>query len=276
MSTLRSRSGFTLTEVIIALVMTGVIGAAITSVFITQTRFYDRQEKVSSARGVSRGAMNILTSELRMIERVNGVVDATSTKLVLRVPYAMGISCGSSSGTLAIRYVPTDQTVLNDDVYSGYAWLGEDGVYNYFESGTSLPEVAAGNNACESAGIAAIPSGGTLRITAGTVPVGVPVFLFQRIVYEFKASAEMPGRLALWRRIERKNLDEELLAPFAATARFRFYINDSATPVDDPPAALEQLTGIQIIMDGLSQRPNSDGTHEAVPLSTSVFFKNRL
>lgn len=276
------RPGFTLVEVMIALVITGVIGAAVTSVFLTQAQFYDRQEKVQSARGVSRAAMNILTSELRMVERVNGVVEATPNRVVLRVPYVMGVACGVSGSSLVVRYMPTDTLVLRrDTVFSGHAWLGTDSVYNYIDNASIMPTLDSGAGVCTTASISNIPGGGTLTVAmanANLVPVPTPVMLYQRVTYEFRNSAAVPGRRALWRKTDRNGRDEELVAPFANTARFRFYVNDAPTPVDSPPVtgSLNQLTGVQIIMDGLSERPNANGTHMTVPLSTSIFFRNRL
>jgi prepilin-type N-terminal cleavage/methylation domain-containing protein len=273
------RGGFTLAEVMIALVLTGIIGAAVTSVFITQAQFYDRQEKIGSARGVSRGAMNVMLSEMRMLERVQGVDTASSTHLVLRVPYLMGITCGLSGG-LVIRHIPTDTTIMNANVYSGYAWRDEDGVYQYRDVSNQAPTKDAGTATCTSAGIADIPGGGTVRVNSGegSMEAGLPVFLYMRVRYEFANSVAVPGQRALWRQTVRNGVNEELVAPFSPNARFRFYINDSATAVDTPPAQnqLHTLTGIEIVMDGLSERPNPDGTHEAVPHTTSIFFKNRL
>lgn len=278
------RPGFTLIEVLIALAITAVIGAAVTSVFITQTRFYNRQEQVAAARGVSRGAMNILTSELRMIERVNGVVAASADSIVLRVPYVFGLSCGPAAlGTrLALRYLPTDTVVLRrDTVFSGHAWSAANGAYTYINNNIGLPVLDDGGAVCDAAGVAAIPGGGTLTVpmvAPGNAGVGRPVFLYQTVTYRFANSAQVPGRRALWRRTHRNNRNEELVAPFAPTARFRFFINDAATAVDNPPAAddLDELTGIRITMDGLSEWRSADGTHEHVPLATSVFFRNRL
>jgi prepilin-type N-terminal cleavage/methylation domain-containing protein len=281
---LRNRAGFTLVEVIIALVITGVLGAAITSVFITQTSFYDRQEKVGSARGVSRGAMNLLTSELRMVERDSGVVEATANRLVLRVPFAMGVACGGTGTALAMRYLPTDDIVLNamsevtTNVYAGHAWRGTDGRYRYTDSQTTTPALNMGAAVCAAANVREIPGGGTLTLltpSVADVPVGAPVLLYQRVRYEFKGSTTVPGRRGLYRTTLRNNLEEELVAPFTDGARFNFYVNDAATAVAAPPTALAQMTGVEIVLDGLSERPDSDGSHQAVPLSTSIFFRNR-
>jgi prepilin-type N-terminal cleavage/methylation domain-containing protein len=282
---LKNRAGFTLAEVLIALVLTTIIGAAITSVFVTQAGFYDRQEKLNSARGVSRGAMNVLMSEMRMIEQVQGVDSATATRIVLRVPYAMGVTCGLTLGSLAVRYAPTDTTFLNANVYSGYAWRDTLGVYQYRDMPAQAPNLNSGGATCDGVNVASIPSGGTLRVSAdlvdtalGSVSPGLPVFLYMKVAYEFRNSAEFPGRTALWRRTLRNGVDEELVAPFGPNARFRFYTDDSTDAQDNPPAQaqLNRLTGIEIVMDGQSERPELDGSRASVPLRTAIFFKNRL
>jgi prepilin-type N-terminal cleavage/methylation domain-containing protein len=284
-SLLRGRAGFTLTEVMIALVMTAVIGGAVTSVFINQASFYDRQEKTDFARGVSRSAINILTSELRMIERDSGVVEASSNRLVLRVPYVLGVSCGGVGTVMSLRYAPTDTVVLKDTVYSGFARLRDDGTWQYHDiavNGSTLPSLGVGGTVCNGVTdtVRAIPNGGTMQLSvpsAGDVaPRGRPVLLYQRITYEFKASTAVPGRIGLYRTINRNGLEEELVAPFTANAAFRFFINDAVTASVTPPSNLKELTGIQLVMEAASERPDRNGSYPTVPLTTSVFFKNRL
>ena len=72
-----ARSGFTLIELIVALTLTAIIGTAITALLVSQERAFDTQSKLQSARDVSRGARNLLTSELRMLDRDSGVVSAS-------------------------------------------------------------------------------------------------------------------------------------------------------------------------------------------------------
>ncbi|HSJ26100.1 MAG TPA: prepilin-type N-terminal cleavage/methylation domain-containing protein [Longimicrobiales bacterium] len=284
LSGMRTRGGFTLVEVMVALAITSIIGAAVTSVFITQTRFYDRQEKVSDARSISRGAMNILTSELRMVERTGGVEFASPTKLTVYVPFALGISCGGSGTSLRVRYVPTDPFVLADTAYAGYGVQQDDSTFSYSPpidpTSNVMPSLGSGGSTCDAAGIKAVPGGGTLSIAVANNPslvdAGRPVKLYQRVTYEFKASTEVLGRRALWREQHRKPGGEELLAPFTDDARFEFYINDAPDPVPAAPANLAEITGIRIVMNAQSERPDPDGTYPVVPLATSVFFKNRL
>jgi prepilin-type N-terminal cleavage/methylation domain-containing protein len=278
---LSARRGFTLAEVIVALVLTSIIGAAVTGVFITQSRFFDRQEKVGSARGVSRGALNMIMSELRMLERDNAIVSATAKRLTLRAPYAMAVACDNGSG-FHIRQIPGDTVMWREAGHSGYAYLNSDGTYTYVA--TQQAPVAGGStgaSACLAAGVPAAPADSgwrTLRLgpaTPTTVSIGAPVLLYQLITYEFKDSHAVPGRIGLWRFIHARDLDEELVAPFDTTAGFGFYPDDTGQVQQTVPSPTSSITGIKLTLDGLSQRPDPDGSHQQVPLTTSVFFRNR-
>lgn len=275
---LKPRAGFTLIEVMVALVLTAVVGAAITSVFITQSQFYDRQEKVGFARGVSRGAMNMMMTELRMLERDSGVVSATSTSITVRAPYAIGLVCGN--GPFVISVIPSD--TLMEVSPKGYAFRRPDGTYHYVVN-SALPAKGTSSDeaACDvSPAVTRIPAaqGGRVLRLSPDAPSGIgrgtPVLLYQVVTYEFRASVEVPGSNALWREVDGEAA-EELVAPFDATAGFAFYVDDGATPVTTPPTDKSRITGLELTLDGLSERPNPDGTHQRVPLSTAVFFRNR-
>lgn len=271
---LKTRRGFTLIEVMVALVLTAVVGAAITSVFITQSKFYDQQEKVGFARGVSRGAMNMMMTELRMIERDSGVVSATRTSITVRAPYAIGLACSNSPFVISV--IPAD--TLMEVAPAGHAYRQPDGRYHYVTN-TSAP-ANGGTSECNTANVGVIPASDGGRVLTlspaapSTVVRGTPVLLYQVVTYEFRASTEVPGRLGLWREVAGQAA-EELVAPFDSPAGFRFYVDDSATPMDAPPSNLSRLTGLELTLDGLSERPNPDGTHQRVPLATAVFFRNR-
>jgi type II secretory pathway pseudopilin PulG len=273
---LKNRAGYTLTETIIALVLTAIIGAAVTGVFVTHSRFFDTQEKQVFARGVSRTAMNMMLSELRMVEQGNGVVMVTDKLVSVRAPYALGVVCGSS-GTLTISRFPTDPSMLNTAVYTGYAYRLPSGDYQYVTGGPAPTN--GGGAVCTSAGIGVIDegSGDGRAVQISFVPspapsAGTPVFFYQLVTYEFKASAAVPGAIGLYRQ-DATGTEEEILAPFDTTAGFRFYMDDTspatATIPSGPPY---DIKGLEVTLDGLSERGPD---RQRAPLVTSVFFKNR-
>lgn len=285
---MRNRPGFTLVEVMIALTLTAVLGAAFMGAFVSQSRFFDHQEKVGAARAVSRGALNIMMSEMRMVEQTAGVVSATNQQLELRVPYVFGMVCGSAAGMLTITTLPADLTAVTGLSFSGYAYRQPGGAYTYQE-GTVVATTGLAT-ICSSAGIVpddggVIPdpaggagpgSGSVVQIPLGpAVAAGTPVFLYHKVTYEFGASTSVPGGIALFRQVEGQLNPEELIAPFDTTAKFRFFESDAAAAQDAVPASLSDITGIEIVLDAVSERPNADGTHQSVPLTTAVHFKNR-
>lgn len=278
MSKLRNREGFTLVEVLIALTLTAVLGAAVMGAFTSQTRFFDHQEKISAARAVSRGALNILMSEMRMIERTGGIVSATNQQVQVRVPYRFGMVCGSTGGVLTITTLPADQSAVVGTPYSGYAYRTAAGTYTYVEG--AVTPAAGLSSVCSGAGLVpgsggVVTGGSVITIPLGPIiPVGRPIFLYHIVTYSFGASTSVPGRTALFRQVNGAAL-EELIAPFDTTAKYRFFDNDAATAQDAVPSPLSNTTGIEIVLDAMSERPNRDGTFQRVPLTTAVHFRNR-
>jgi hypothetical protein len=98
--------------------------------------------------------------------------------------------------------------------------------------------------------------------------------LYQRIRYRFDESNAFPGRDALFRTVVATNQESELVAPFAETARFRFYTNWT-TPQDAVPGNLATIVGLEIGLDAESAADSPRlGEPEPFSLNTSVFFKN--
>lgn len=285
------RAGFTLVEVMIALVLTAVIGAAVTSVFVSQSRFYDEQQKITAARAVSRAATNMMLTELRAVETTAGVVAAGPDSLVVRVPYAIGVACGTNLTTLHVSVLPVDSVIYAQSSFAGYAWHdASNNAYTYVEGlGTTISNIA-GTSRCTS------PAAGNLPITtftgagerghvvgispvvAGSVPHASAILLYQRVTYRFAASAIVPGQRGLWRQVQGSALGaEELAAPFDPAARFRYFVMNATTAQDAPPANLADIRGIELVLTGRSERPDAEGGYSrTTPLTTAIFFRNRL
>jgi prepilin-type N-terminal cleavage/methylation domain-containing protein len=285
---LKSRAGFTLAEVLIALVLTAVLGAAATTTFVSQSRFFDKQDKVGAARAVSRSSLNMVLSEVRMVERSGGVEAAEADSITLNVPYAMGLYCSIDAGTMSLSMLPVDSLTLANAGYTGYAYRTSATTYEY-EDRLPPPPSAGAEASCEP-GVTVIPDvGSVLDVPLGTagLTAGTPVLLYQRVSYIFRASTSVPGAIALWRRVHNPNAlflinpvthpeVEELVAPFAPSAGFGYYVGDALVAQSSVIAgSLNQITGIELTLDGTSERPESDGSFQVTPYSTSVYFKNR-
>src|SRR5262249_46677076 len=62
------RPGFTLVEMLVALTILSLFGAAVTKILVVQTRLFSKAAAQRGNRSVTRSAMNMIDSDLRMVE----------------------------------------------------------------------------------------------------------------------------------------------------------------------------------------------------------------
>jgi len=282
LNTRAARRGFTLIELLVGMVIFAIIGALFTQLLSSQGRFFDKQGISNAARNVSRGALNRVVSDFRMIETTGGMLAASPKSVTLRIPFAIGVVCASNNVSTAVSMLPVDSVIYNAEGFYGYAWRSATtGAYTYVEN-PAAHDKTTGQNACNAVQITTIPRGRAARITpvvAGS-SLGTPIFLYRRIRYEFKASAAVPGKIGLFRTTifpTGAEKAEELVAPFASTARFRFFVvGNSNDAQDNPPADLSSIRGLELHLDGASEViAAGESSAETALFTTAVFFKNR-
>ncbi len=280
----RARRGFTLIELLVSVVIFAIIGALFTQLLTTQGRFFDKLGMANAARNVSRGSLNRVVSDFRMIEATGGVVAASPTSLTIRVPFAIGVVCANNGAKTALTLLPVDSVMYTQPGFYGYAWRNfETGTYSYVEPATEAAGDASDAAVCTARQITTLTNGRVVTVSP-IVPaqagLGAPVFLYRHARYEFKASAAVAGKTGLWRTTRFSNgteTTEELVAPFANTARYRFFVvGNNTTAQDNPPGDLSLIRGIELHLDGTSEvRAAGKSVEENAPFKTAVFFKNR-
>lgn len=270
-----------MSELLIGMVILAIVGMALTGTLRSQARYFDHQKTGSLARAVSRGPINRVVSDLRMVEAKGGVTAASSTDITVRVPYAMGVVCGlGAGGATHISLLPVDSATYDAPGYSGYAWRGGDGTYRYVDDDKT--KYVGNLSVCDGAQISTLTSSGArvIKISPAmpdTASFGTPVLLYRKIRYRFKASGMVPGMIGLWRKRLIDSYEEELSAPYDPAAKFRFFVGNSLTAQDDAPADLSTIRGIELNMSGMSERaPRGGVAPQKAPFITAVFFKNRL
>ncbi len=277
-----SRKGMSIAELLIGMVILAIVGMGLTKVMSSQARYFDHQKTSNLARAVSRGPLNRVVSDLRMVEAGGGVLAASATSVTMRVPYAIGVVCGPgpTNTYTHISLLPVDSAMYSSPGYSGYAWRGGDGVYHYVDD-NNTKEV--GNlTVCDAAQVTSLTTQGAriIRIIPkldSAATVGTPVLLYRNIRYSFGASTSVPGTTGLFRTRIEDNFTEELSAPYDATAKFRFYVGSNLVAQAAAPSNLTTLRGLEMNMTGLSERtPTGMTQKKKAPFVTAVFFKNRL
>jgi hypothetical protein len=277
-----ARRGLSIAELLIGMVVLAIVGMALTRTLQTQARYFDHQKTSNLARNVSRGPLNRVVSDLRMVEARGGVISATSTDIRIRVPYAMGVVCGigPNGNATHISLLPVDSAMFDAPGYSGFAWRGGDGVYRYVEDNQTKDVGTL--DVCNAASINTLTASKARVIKISpvlpdTASYGTPVFLYRKIRYSFGGSTMVPGQMGLFRKRLDDGFEEELSAPYDASAKFRFFVGSNTVAQDNPPADLSTLRGIELNMTGMSERaPSGDTQKQKAPFVTAVFFKNRL
>jgi prepilin-type N-terminal cleavage/methylation domain-containing protein len=305
----RARRAFTLVEVLIALVVLGIIGAALVRMILQQSRFAETQMAHRNARTVSRNAMNIMLTDLRMVQDRNGLVSAgraamgvdgvAHDSVIVRVPVAFGLFCGSASGQTILSLLPVDPAMTSLGYFGGWAIRDSvSQVYSFadanppipFTSLTELPSSAVCSNALAGGpGITQVTyNGSTGKIVTfnlgpgGPSNPGWPAFIYHQVTYVFTASTAFQGRVGLFRkvRIGTGNNPEdfktdEIIAPFDSSAGFRYYVLNEDTAQVAPPADLNTVRGLQLYLAGSSPGTPRNEQAKQAALVTGVFFKNR-
>lgn len=295
MMTRSLRRGFTLIELLISLVVTAIVGGALVRMVLSQARFMDQQEAWRGARGVSRGGINRMLADLRAVEAgtAGGGLTAAAAggqDFTVRVPYAFGVLCGAAGAIYTVSLLPVDSAMFAAPGFTGFALRSNtNGVYAYHAS--NLLNLAGTAALCQNGAYDSIhtmeslngsPTGQVVNVTrtAGALmpaPVrGSIVYLYRDIRYEFKNSTAIPGRTGLYRTMVTGGNAEELATPFDATARVNFYVLNNATAQSAVPGTLSQVRGLELLLNGASERtPGGSAAPKVANLTTSVFFENR-
>ena len=117
------RSGLTLVELLVALTVTTIAGAALIKVMLAQNRASGTNEAWRVARAVSRGSLNRLLADLSIAE-AEGALDGLTVDgrdITLRVPYAIGVACNTTL-PLAATMLPVDDAQWSAARFAGFAW----------------------------------------------------------------------------------------------------------------------------------------------------------
>ena len=127
------RSGFTLVEALVAMLLSTLIVGLVTSVFLVQNEFYADAVKKSALQESVRGAVALVSSDLRGVG-AGGIVSAESDSVTFRVPLVMGGVCGVS-GSQTNLLLPTNGVGVDGAAVDGYAIRAADGSWTYTPAG---------------------------------------------------------------------------------------------------------------------------------------------
>lgn len=216
------RAGFSLVEMLVGVVITGLVGAAITGLFIEQTGFYGENSRRVMANKSLRATADRMSTELRMV-RQGDVRTAEADRLEVRHGVMSGVVCHTVAST-AYLYVhrlsgETDPALVRyleprfqGSWNTGLVWssIGEDNSHTCADHGAP-----AGKSDERYREVDATPTPEAGSLVYGTIPLR----------YEF---VSQDGRVAL-----RRNF-REVAAPFEASPPYFRYYREDGTELSAP------------------------------------------
>lgn len=272
------RRGFSIAELLVAMVIAGIIGVALARLIVSQSRFVAVQDGMMRARSGARAALNAITGELRAVTD-SGLVQAGPDSITVRVPYAFGVACQQVSGKTVVSLIPTDSALYGASTASGYAWRDSTGTFQFVEPATVSSGTPCSTPAPYITTLRALPMWDYRFVYVApnviATPVGAIVYLYQTVRYAFAGSVEIPGRRALWRTALSTGSRDELVAPFDTSARFQFLVGQAYALQSSPPAVLDSVRGVRVKLVGASETtPQGRTAPVKFDLTTDILFRN--
>jgi len=268
-----SRSGHTVIEVALGLIVITIVLASVSVVLISQHRFYALNAQLASTRDAARIAVEVLTGELRAASPAAGDLYAIARDSVaLRSSTGIGVICGVSGSTIELwRWM------------GSFADSGNDSALVFVENdpATSLDDawVAASVRNVRSGGGSACPGGRPSsdrlvldREVTGAV-VGSLVRAFRPYVYKLYAGGD--GRWWLGQRLRYGRI-QPITGPFAHPTegglRLEF-IDRGGDRTLDPTRVVEVRVSIKA--QSARRVPGFDGAYFLTDsLSAAVYLRN--
>ena len=272
------RRGFTLTELLIAMVVMALVGTALARILINNSRFVTRQDAMMESRATARAAMQAMVAELHMVPD-GGLLIATQDSITVAVPYTFGMLCGTAAGVTTGSLMPADSLMYASAVPDTI------GVRNPTTGAFLRRRVTstAGSPTpatCTIDSVRVIPGGSLIGMTipGPSVASGSLFYLSQTVTYRFMTSADVPGRRGLWKRVGSASY-EEIAAPFDTAAGFAFLMHplmrlDPRTSL--PASARDSVRAVELRLTGASVSvPRGSSTPQTFDLRTTVAFMNK-
>jgi prepilin-type N-terminal cleavage/methylation domain-containing protein len=282
-----TRRGFTLIELMIALVLLGMISAAVYQVLVSDQRIYQAQTQRIDLQQNIRAAVTILPAEFRVLDASDGDIYAMSSDSIkIRAMRAVGVVCDTPilGGALAARGI----TVRNALLFGSRPFTaGTDSLLIYYEGnpGTRSDDGwVSGDLALTGVALCVGDGRPGTRLTTnlkpfllpkqnlpGAIPLGAPVWGFEVDTYKLYQAADGKWYLGL------RNAGglQPMVGPLMGANGLTLSYYDAAGVVTAVPANVAQ---IEIRVRGQTAQPIrlADGTqtNQVDSIVTRVTLRN--
>ncbi|MFQ5745966.1 MAG: prepilin-type N-terminal cleavage/methylation domain-containing protein [Gemmatimonadota bacterium] len=254
----RPDPGFTLVELLVALVLSGLVGTAVVALLLGQGLFLRRTHNLALADQRLRAAADLMGSELREAS-AGDLVAAEPDSLTVRFTVRRSIVCDSAVGGVVRVFVY--DSLSGPNLRGGIAgtavlppddttWARADGFAPALDRMGSAPRAACAARGAPATGAASsyrTLSGWRSALPGRLPPGGSLIRAYGTLTYRLAPSRFSAG-VALWR--DR----QELVPSFAAGATFRYVLEDASVVASVPPGALADVRAVRFVATATAGR----------------------
>lgn len=273
--------GFTLIEIVVALVISGVLAGVIFQLVSGQERFVSVQGAREEVQQNGRAALELISAELRGVN-AEGIDSAAPSYVRFRIPRTWGLVCGNggAAGTLVVVFPGAELTAFRSGSADSVAVRDSTpGLATRWRFATvSDVTPAGGAGAAQCPGLT--PDAGRVQVRTLTgVPAAVPVqlgepaYLYDVVAYDVGES-NVPGS---WLRRTDTGTAQPLAGPLAADgtgAVFRLrYFDRTGVEIPQPINAAARAT-IGAIQVRVTTASRSSNPRQEFSDSTRVHLRN--
>lgn len=270
---LRSRSGFSLIEVLIVIVILGIIGGALMRSMLTMQRGTERQTQQADMQSDLRASAGLLPAELRELAAGIDILAATPDSVAYRAMRNTAFICGVPAANLI--------SILDATSY-GYRKINEDRDFVFVYVEGDQADVADDQwDSYDVTDVAPTTCGGeaatllTLGINLVAAPeIGAPIRTFETMTLKLY-TADGRGWLGA-RSMSAGEAIQPVLGPLDAGAGVQFVYRDAAGTDLGAAPVLADIRGIDVVVVGETDNAVSTGYDSRSIRQDSVSVRVRL
>lgn len=258
-------AGFTIVEMLVAIVLTAILGAGVVSLLLGQNRFYETNEQTLFADESRRGAGEIVASELRMLSTAD-LYKTDSDEIRARFDLRRMVVCevDALTGTVYL-FVYDDPGISLPSGETGTAFSSPYAAdFVYADGWTPTLNATGAQTTCVANGAPAGLDPARYRVEGwGSHPSGLPrkgsvVRVYGDLSYTFQPATTGDGR-ALWRN------GQELVAPFEAGAGFAYVMDNGSKEISVPNSNHANISYVRLEATAVGRGTNRyDVAHDLV------------
>ena len=238
----------------VALALSSVIVALVSSVFLTQNNFYRTVVQRTRVQDNLRVVTDLIASEVRGVAG-GGVTLAETRRFVVRLPILMGGVCDPASAS-ARMYMPGFSQMDTSEV-AGYGTQNGTGPWTYAQhswtyllrsTGTAVAGSCAVDSGADTAGV----TQDFVRINLDAPSTrGQVIMLFREIEFKIDQSQLQPNTLALYRGVSGDTL-REFATGITSDTKFQYRLPGGAYQNSISSGSVDQIENIRVMASAIA------------------------